>query len=386
MLEGTNLFLDPDQIVDSQTCFFAIEELSNQLNSLSSDIRNVDFSEGVYIWGSEEVARRVAILLRNVSIPLLGVFDTNPEKLGKSFESLIITLPKKVSKFVIVCSYHQPEHLISARNIIGDKAVGAWELLILRPDIKGLPWNNLRHPNELSEWEKSKINEVAARCVTETRSEFWKQVAARHLVSILHSNQIGQLPISQEYFVQEIIETDGESVFLDLGAYSGDTLERFFSQKISGPDSRKAIGVEADQKNFSLLLDKYGKDPNVTLFNAAISDTQGLIGFSESDNSMGSSALFFEANNIVPSITIDEIYSRLPFTHVKFDIEGFERNALAGAIETIKKSGLVWSVASYHLYDDIWVLPEFFPDVYEIVVTRHATLPWDTTFHFRIKN
>ncbi len=90
-------------------------------------------------------------------------------------------------------------------------------------------------------------------------------------------------------------------------------------------------------------------------------------------------AIFFEPNTIVPAVTVDEIASHYEFTHVKFDIEGFERFALEGAKESISKGDALWSVASYHVHDDFWEIPSFFSTDYEMSVSRHAALPWDTT-------
>jgi FkbM family methyltransferase len=381
MLDETNLFLNPDEIIDEKTCFSAIDELSYQLNSLKGNAKP-NFSQGVYIWGSAEVARRIIGLLKEIKIPLLGVFDSNTEKQGLVFENIVIEAPRTVKNYVIVASYHQPEHLLFARELFGEFAIAAWELLIMNPDSTSLPWNNLRSPDSLTVSEREKISQVSSRCTENTRAEFWRQVAARHFVSVLHTNKNGNLGLECEYFVPGIIHTHKDSIFLDLGAYNGDTIARFFKQIVKEPDNRRAIAVEADQNNFLTLLQKYNQNTSVSLLNAVINSESGILPFSESENSMGSSALFFEPNTFVPAVTIDNIFQNIEFTHIKFDIEGFERVALKGATSAIASHKSVWSVASYHLVDDLWVIPDFFPESYEIVISRHAPLPWDTTMHF----
>jgi FkbM family methyltransferase len=381
MLEATNLFLDPNLADTEDTCFEAINQLADQILELSKG-ENQKFSAGVYIWGTEEVARRILLLLEENNIPLLGVFDTDSRKIGTLFAGHIVTNPTTVHNFVIICSYHQPSHLQVARKLLGEYAIGAWELLISFRGTIYLPWNNLRSPSDLTENEKQKLIIIADRVHPDSKSEYWKQVAAHHFVGILNPNQSGSFSTAEEYFVPGIIETTNESIFLDLGAYTGDTIERFFAQEIGIGDSRKAIGIEADQSNFLTLMKKFISREDVILINSVISDESGLTPFSQSTNSMGSSALFFEPNTFVPAITIDQIHQQMKFSHVKFDIEGFERRALQGASEAIRNGKAIWSVASYHLFDDFWVLPSFFPDDYLMFVTRHTPLPWDTTFHF----
>jgi FkbM family methyltransferase len=368
-------------ITDSESAFAQIDKLMEELDF--DPVQNAKlFAEGVHIWGSAEVARRIVRVLSELEIPLLGVFDSNPIKVGSQFEGFTIEAPREVGNLVIVCSYHLPEHLIDAKKILGNSALSAWELLALHLDSKSLPWNNLRNPHNLSNYERDKLVQVGSRCDEETREEFWREVAARHFVGINAVSALGMRSVNTEYFIPEVIQTNADSIFLDLGAYTGDTLDRFFAQPVDGLDNRKAIAVEADKSNFQILLNKYSKNRNIHLLNAAINSTSGIIPFSESDYSMGSSALFYEANTIIPAVTIDDIFDKQSFSHVKFDIEGFERIALAGATKAIKSSGAVWSVASYHLYDDFWELPSFFPEEFKIHVSRHAPLPWDTTMHF----
>jgi FkbM family methyltransferase len=381
MLEQTNLFLNPNSVDTPDSCFNAIEELKRQSFEINENLKN-KFSNGVYIWGTEEVARRILPLLEEFAIPLLGVFDSDQRKIGASFAGYKITNPRPVDKFVVVCSYHQPKHLQEAQILLGENAIGAWELLFILRDTKYLPWNNLRSPSMLTIEEKKMLSAKGSRVHPKSQAEFWKQTAARHFVGILSQNQSGYSSNSEEYFVPGIVKTNENSVFLDLGAYTGDTIERFFNQEVGQQSLRKAIAVEADQSNFKTLIDKFGTRDDVVLLNCAINDELGIIPFTESVNSMGSSALFFEPNSFVPALTIDEIYGVMEFSHVKFDIEGFERRALRGGSKAIQTGNAIWSVASYHLFDDFWVLPSFFSDHYQMHVTRHAPLPWDTTFHF----
>jgi len=380
MLDKTNMYLDPFLLKDAESAFTAIDQLRDQLENYS--LEHLQIKSGVYLWGTEEVARRVSTLLEELSIPIIGIIDSNPAKEGKIFLGHEIQRPREVAAPVVICSYNQPSHLEEAKKLIGDHAIAAWELLVLSKSKTHLPWNNLRTPSDLSESEKKQLIQVGNRCSNDTVAEYWRQVAARHFVSILSRNQIGSYSIDYEYFVPGIAETTNESVFLDLGAYNGDTIRRFFAQSIVGDDKRMAIAVEADRFNYEHLLKMATENPRITPINAAIDKNSGIIPFTQIENSMGSSAIFFEPNTIVPAVTVDEIASHYGFTHVKFDIEGFERFALEGAKESISIGNALWSVASYHIEDDFWVIPSFFSTDYEMSVSRHAALPWDTTMHF----
>lgn len=371
---------DLDEVFDSKSAISAILMAARELNGTEKD--GAFFNE-IYIWGTEEVGRRVVASAEQLGIRILGVFDSNPLKKGTKFMGFVVDEPKVVSVPVIICSYHMPQHLASASKLLGPYAISAWEFILSFRSHNHLPWNNLREPNLLTEEEVNNLEIIALRCAKDFQPEFWKQVAARHFVGICSTTNVPNSRASDEYFVPGIHNTTSKSIFLDLGAFTGDAVKRFFNLDIEGwRDERQAIAIEADRKNYKELLQVQNLYPSLIPLNAVISDKAGVIRFSEVEASMGSSALFFDTNTFLPAVTIDDIFELIEFTHSKFDIEGFERNALAGARKAISEGNALWSVASYHLWDDMWVLPTFFSNDYSIAVSSHAPLPWDTTLHF----
>ena len=209
------------------------------------------------------------------------------------------------------------------------------------------------------------------------------QVAARHFVSMLHAEQVPSDPPETEYFVSRLWPASDAYRFLDLGAYSGDTIRRFADYVGAAAFSNaKAIALEPDAANFVQLCAYAASTPlPIIALKSIAGPACGVVEFSE--NLLGTASnVWGTPTTIVPSVTIDELADLEAITHVKMDIEGFEREALAGAQRLIERQSAYWAIASYHLPDDLVTLSGFFDDNYVLNVTSHAPRPWDTTLHF----
>jgi FkbM family methyltransferase len=365
-----------------------------EINSEESFLKSLSYAKSqnfesaqkftkVNIWGTKGLAIHIIDFCNRYGIEINSIFDSDVDIIGKDFHGRQVEYPKENESPTIVCSYWTSRHLDFAKKSIGENVFTPWEFMIQLNDQTIWPWWNLRLPNNLSKDELNNLRKTSERCIDSlSYAEFWKQIAARHMIGIVNSKNIGSDSPSNEYFVERYTETKSHSIFLDLGAYDGDTINRFFAQEITGSDNRKAVGIEADLRNFLKLRALSELNPKITPIHAAISDKNMLISFNENEHSLVSSGLSKVGKHIVPTVTIDQLFKSESFTHVKFDIEGFERLALEGCNSAIKSNNAIWSVASYHLYDDFWILPGKFPKKYKIGVTSHAPRPWNTTFYF----
>lgn len=97
------------------------------------------------------------------------------------------------------------------------------------------------------------------------------------------------------------------------------------------------------------------------------------------DNPAGNSLVedFAQMSETVHMTTIDDFVIEYNLTHVDFiksDIEGFERNLLLGAKNTLKKFAPKLSICTYHLPDDPQVLSKIILEanpLYKIVYLKH---------------
>lgn len=161
------------------------------------------------------------------------------------------------------------------------------------------------------------------------------------------------------YFEQDIICLSKNEVFLDCGAYTGDSVDEFFNA--TGGLFKKVYCFEPDRSNFLKLrevAEEIGPS-RVTPVNSGVYETVGEISFNEAgtlDTQIGNGP----GSVTLPVISIDSfIENREPATFIKMDIEGAERKALSGARETIGENKPKLAISVYHKATDLWQIPLF---------------------------
>ncbi|MCQ2531475.1 MAG: FkbM family methyltransferase [Saccharofermentans sp.] len=171
-----------------------------------------------------------------------------------------------------------------------------------------------------------------------------------------------------------------DALYLDLGAYNGDTVLRYTSLY---PSIKSVIAVEPDARNFRKLNENTTHIPGVTYVNALISDHVG-----ETTMEVNKGRGVHEGKGVAVSCTtVDELLKDVDEpVFIKMDVEGNELAAINGGREFISKNRPVMNIACYHRSEDIWTLPlavhSLRPD-YKIYMRHLPSVPgWDTQFYF----
>ena len=172
----------------------------------------------------------------------------------------------------------------------------------------------------------------------------------------------------------------GDCLYLDLGAYNGDTVLRYTSLY---PSISEIIAVEPDARNFRKLNENTSEIANVTYVNALISDHDGMTSM-EVNKGRGA----HEGKGIdVPCVSIDSLLNNVTKpVFIKFDVEGNELAAIAGGRESIARLRPIMNVACYHRSEDIFTLVRAVLDIcpdYKVYMRHLPSVPgWDTQFYF----
>ncbi len=174
----------------------------------------------------------------------------------------------------------------------------------------------------------------------------------------------------------------------DLGAYNGDTLREIAT---FAPKLKEAVAFEPDRRNFRKLCEYKEREERfaVEAVNLAAWDHAELLQF---DGSGNRNATLVSKDNLAvtkpPKIveiqadSLDHVLNGRPVDYIKFDVEGAEREAFAGAIGTVEAHRPALLVSLYHRSEDLFALPlmikERFPD-YQFYIRRREYVPaWDT--------
>jgi FkbM family methyltransferase len=178
---------------------------------------------------------------------------------------------------------------------------------------------------------------------------------------------------SVHYFPSDIIAVSDREIFVDCGAYIGDTLSDFHS--ITDGKYVKYYGFEPDRSSFKSLeksVTRYNNS-NILLINKGVSNKTAVLKFS-SDLSTDSH-LSKDGDTEIQVDSIDKCCSDATF--IKMDIEGGEYDALLGAKTTIKSNHPTLAISIYHRPEHLFKIPlliNSFTSNYKYYVRQHSPL------------
>lgn len=159
---------------------------------------------------------------------------------------------------------------------------------------------------------------------------------------------------SPQYYNKDIIKLSDEEVFVDCGAFDGDSILQFV-QETSGK-YKKIIALEPDEKMLEKLYDNISNLEKTRVLKVGAYNQAGKIGFSAENCGTISS------QNIDYYINVDMLDNVIPeenVTFLKMDIEGAELSALEGAQKIIRKNRPTLAICVYHKAEDLITIPQF---------------------------
>jgi FkbM family methyltransferase len=177
-------------------------------------------------------------------------------------------------------------------------------------------------------------------------------------------NKIKQIQdnLFHQYFDLDIIKCDNNEVFLDIGAYIGDTLVSYINT--FGKECYKRIycyeimpsNIDYIEKNIELLNLK-----NVIVKSKGASNKSSSLFLT--DDTFSSTGKLSESGKIkIQTVAIDDDISE-KVTFIKMDIEGAEEQALIGLRKKILENHPKLALSVYHNHEDIWKLARIIDEI-----------------------
>ncbi len=186
---------------------------------------------------------------------------------------------------------------------------------------------------------------------------------------------------SKDEVFRSIIPPGSNESYLDLGAYRGDTIDEFL--RYSGGSYERITALEPDRKNFTKLKKNTAGMKNIRLFRMGIWSEDMDMSFSDS---LGRGSSINNGGGDTLAVTkIDTLYRVQHISYIKMDVEGCERQAITGGINTLRRDKPKLNIAVYHRSEDIFSLPLFIDSIlpeYRIYLRQHPYIPaWDLNMY-----
>ena len=312
----------------------------------------MNFSGHFVSFGGGNLGRRIAKAIRPVLI-----CDSNPLLWGRVVEGIPVESPKAaVQRYpdaTFVVAIWNPsrtegmKELINQLRALGAKNVVSFAALLPEYGDLLLPHLLWERPDYYREYEEE-IGRAKALLDSAGKEEFERQIRLRMGD---FSDQVIDPGVT--YFPADFFELSQNEVFVDCGAYDGDTIAAF--RRATGDDFDRVVAFEPDPQNFEALKSVVNGDPRIVLQPYATGARRETLRFIAGAGV--ASRISSSGTCEIESVTLDDALEGLVPTYIKFDIEGSEPDALEGGRRTIVRHRPKMAVCVYHAPDHLWSIP-----------------------------
>ncbi len=340
--------------------------------------RQADAGRPIWLYGMGDGAGKMAAALSAFGIPWQGIFASDGFVRGQLFHgrkvlSFSDAEARHGSGFIALMSFgtHRPEVIGYVRRI-----AARCELLI--PEVPvAFEGEITGHLFTEAYYEKNRTALEAVRGMLAdplSRSVFDKVIAYRL------SGRMEELLAPEMSTPEEdgwrLLQPERITSFLDLGAYTGDTVR--LARRLM-PKLARIAAFEPERHSFRRLeavcAELRAEGLDAAAYQACAADHDGEMPFS-SGRGRGSRS---GGTETVPCMRPDTLGR--PFDCVKYDVEGMEQAALRGSASLIREHHPALKIALYHRTADLFEIPLLLRSIdagYTCYLRRHGGLPcWD---------
>jgi FkbM family methyltransferase len=344
------------------------------LSSIPEGLTRGEVSAGVY--GLGFLGRWALPRLRSLGIRVVACYDANATLTGSSTDGVPVRAASDLE-------HNRPQFMIvTARHAI--KPVSAKLSSLGVPHVSYDAWHVAS--------EFALFRDIHDGLLSDDRS---KAVLRAVLMAMLTGDSA---------FCEAVFETDqyfclprfcgaGQDVYVDAGAFVGDSAERFIWSH-DGVFS-KVYAFEPGPRQFAALTARVGRlttewalDPSsIELIGAGLGETDGSA-LAASDNGQMTSLAVGHAPGAagiaVNILSLDSFLAGRPITFLKADVEGMEMALLTGAQSTIRNHKPKIAVSVYHYPVDIPRIATYLrglvPD-YQFALRHHSPQLMETVLY-----
>ncbi len=324
----------------------------------------------IVLYGTGNAAEKVIAELNKRDITIAGIFASDGFVRSRTFDGFpVLSYQDAKEKFgdmiVLLCfGSHLPEVIDNIKLINSEQELYA-------PDLPIAGEGLFKYDNRLEE--------IRALLADDKSCEVLDKVV-QYKIDGKIDNLFAVETLNDENW--GILKLNSNEVFLDLGAYNGDTVAQFLA--LTDNKYKGIIAVEPEIHNFKKLSEQCKGLDSIKLFNIAIGDEKGEILFTKNTGRGG--AVGKGKTYPVTIDTVDSILEGEAVSVIKMDLEGYEQKAILGAKETIRHYKPKMLISAYHRNDDLWMIPKLVLNLnpgYKIYLRKSPCLPaWEVNYYF----
>lgn len=336
------------------------------------------------LYGMGDGADKLLRQLDRLGLRPAGIFASDEFVRGQSFAGMpVLTYAQARERFgamlVLVCfGTERPEVLANIAKIAAEQELYAPHLPLFGTMLADAAF-----------WRQYQAELAAA-------AEVWADMASRavyvNYLSYMWTGRIDflQAVTSSKAAAWPLLQLHSDEVYIDLGAYDGDTVLEF-ADSVQGC-WRQIWALEPDSKNFAKLQARLDGMPETKVLPLAAYQHSGELLFAgragRNSALAGQTAGTAKKQYTVRGVSLDDLrreYLTCAPTFIKMDVEGAEESVLRGAEQLLAEHRPKLSVAAYHRTEDIFRLPLLLKRLnpaYRLYLRHHPYIPgWETNIY-----
>lgn len=343
---------------------------------LNENVPEMD-EKTIVIWGTGNTAALYyegLARLREESFEISAYCDSNPQKWGQEFNGKTIISPSSLKDIHNVCVLICTLHIKAIRTISEQLEEMNIEYHLIGSAILKNHRKEVMECYDMLEDEKSRY--------------IYGNIVLQHTGEICAS--IEKEP-NQYLALKEFDIIDENEVFVDCGAYVGDTIEQYIWNRDGV--FKKIIAFEPDKMNYQAMHNRAERlkrewnlsEDKIELYPYGISARNGESTFAtyENNNRLGSKFTEAAKGEKCKLVSLDEFINE-PYSFLKADIESYEYQMLLGAQIGIKEYRPNIAVCIYHNAVDLYTIPLLIKSIagdYKMAVRHHSNTLSDTVLY-----
>lgn len=335
-------------------------------------------SHNILLFGSGEVGKAVAYEIADIGLKVNFFCDNNEKLWNKEILDSIRCISinelqkyKENSIILIATGYYKEvcEQL---------KSLGINNYFVVHKQMI----SNYIYWNKVSEnYLKNKLLELMDILKDEKSKKIVYTILKSWLDKLEYPDIFNEIYTDDQYFPEHIIKLLDKEIFLDAGAYDGDTIKEFLIR--TDKKFEKIIAYELDKNCFIKLKENFNTLDNnlmnkIDLYRLGVFDENKKIKYNANS---ASSAISSTANEEGEVVKISDHLENRKVTFIKMDIEGAELNALIGAKSIIQEHKPKLAICIYHKPSHLWEIPLYLKSIlpeYKIYIRHHSSLEFET--------
>ena len=313
----------------------------------------------IFIYGMGDGALKIMSVFRKRGITLAGIFASDDFVRGHSFEGYKVhklsEVEEMVDDFVVVLAFAAGyQSIVDKVHEIAEKHT------LYVPDVPVTGGGLFTYEYCIKNAEKLQL-------VYDSLYDDYSRKVYSNIINFK--------------IYRDIIKPNMGETYVDLGAYNGDTIREvleFTHGRYAG-----IYALEPDKKNYRKLSKFVEGMKYVYPYNTAAWCVDTELPFEAKAGRQ--SAISANSGNMIAARSVDSILGRKAATIIKMDVEGFEREAIWGAAQTIAHYTPKLMISLYHRNEDIFELPlliKMLNPNYKLYIRHQLYIPaWETNLY-----